>query len=137
MPVSGVNSTQSPDALAAPAASGTSLKSLNYDAFLQLLVSEMKYQDPTEPADTSQYMAQLASFSSVEQEIQANAKLDKILTSLSVAQATGAVGKRMTSADGNVTGIVTSVKIFADSVSATLQNGATIKFGPGITVSEP
>ena len=134
MPVSAVTSTQTSSATSA---SGTSLKSLNYDAFLQLLVSEMKYQDPTEPADTSQYMAQLASFSSVEQEIQSNAKLDKILTSLSMAQATGAVGKRMTSADGNVTGIVKSVKIFADSVSATLQNGATIKFGPGVTVSEP
>lgn len=116
---------------------GTSLKSLNYDAFLQLLVSEMKYQDPTEPTDTSQYMAQLASFSSVEQEIQANAKLDKILNSLSMTQATNAIGKTVSSADGKTSGIATSVQFFSDGVTATLENGAKIKFGPGVVVSQP
>ncbi|QFJ55482.1 flagellar hook assembly protein FlgD [Pseudobutyrivibrio xylanivorans] len=38
----------------------------NQDMFLQLLVAEMQYQDPLEPSDNSQYVAQLASFTQIE-----------------------------------------------------------------------
>ena len=37
------------------------------DEFLQLLVAQMKYQDPLEPTDNTQYVSQLATFSSLEQ----------------------------------------------------------------------
>lgn len=40
--------------------------SLDKDAFLQLLVTQMQYQDPLNPSDNSQYMSQLAQFSSLE-----------------------------------------------------------------------
>lgn len=44
------------------------------EMFLQLLVAEMQYQDPLEPTDNSQYVAQLASFSQIEavQAVQEN-----------------------------------------------------------------
>ena len=38
-------------------------QTLDYNAFLQLLIAQMKNQDPTKPMDSAQYMAQLASFS--------------------------------------------------------------------------
>ena len=60
---------------------------LNYDSFLRLLVAEMKNQDPTAPKDTSQYLAQLASFSAVEQGVNTNKKLDSLMTSMQLAQA--------------------------------------------------
>lgn len=41
--------------------------SLDKDAFLQLLVAQMKYQDPLEPTSNTEYMTQLAQFSSVEE----------------------------------------------------------------------
>jgi flagellar basal-body rod modification protein FlgD len=46
----------------------------NKDMFLQLLVAEMQYQDPLEPSDNSQYVAQLASFTQIEamQSVQDN-----------------------------------------------------------------
>lgn len=40
--------------------------SLDKTAFLQLLVAEMKYQDPLEPSSNTDYVAQLATFSQVE-----------------------------------------------------------------------
>ncbi|MDO5157002.1 MAG: flagellar hook capping FlgD N-terminal domain-containing protein [Eubacteriales bacterium] len=40
---------------------------LDKDAFLQLLVAQMQYQDPLEPTDNTEYMSQLAQFSSVEE----------------------------------------------------------------------
>ncbi|SDZ85895.1 flagellar basal-body rod modification protein FlgD [Pseudobutyrivibrio sp. ACV-2] len=38
----------------------------NQEMFLKLLVAEMQYQDPMEPSDNSQYVAQLASFTQIE-----------------------------------------------------------------------
>ena len=39
---------------------------LDVNDFLSLLVTEMQYQDPLEPTDNSQYIAQMATFSQVE-----------------------------------------------------------------------
>ncbi len=53
------------------------------DQFVQLLVSEMKNQDPLNPMDGKDLAAQLAQFSSVEQLMNINTKLDnftKLLT---------------------------------------------------------
>lgn len=47
--------------------SGTSNSSLDKDAFLQLLVAQMQYQDPLQPTSNTEYMAQLAQFSTVEE----------------------------------------------------------------------
>ena len=40
---------------------------LDVNDFLSLLVTEMQYQDPLEPTDNSQYIAQMATFSQVDQ----------------------------------------------------------------------
>lgn len=49
------------------AANKSTNKSLNKDAFLQLLVTQMQHQDPLDPQDNTQYVAQLAQFSALEQ----------------------------------------------------------------------
>ena len=40
---------------------------LDKDSFLQLLVAQMKYQDPLNPASNTEYMSQLAQFTSLEE----------------------------------------------------------------------
>ena len=42
---------------------------VDYQSFLKLLVAQMKNQDPTDPMDSTQYVAQLAAFSQVEQAV--------------------------------------------------------------------
>ncbi len=44
----------------------TSNSNMNKDAFLQLLVAEMQYQDPLEPTSNTEYISQFATFSQVE-----------------------------------------------------------------------
>jgi flagellar basal-body rod modification protein FlgD len=52
------------------------------DEFVKLLITQMKNQDPTNPMDGKDLAAQLAQFSSVEQLININAKLDGLATLL-------------------------------------------------------
>lgn len=47
-------------------ASASSTSGLDKEAFLQLLVAQMQYQDPLEPMDNTEYIAQLATFSQLE-----------------------------------------------------------------------
>ena len=94
-PTSGATATQSPAATTPAGAAGPD--SLDYDAFLQLLIAQMKNQDPTKPTDPSQFISQLASFSGVEQAIKTNNKLDTLMTSLALTQAEGFIGRTVAS----------------------------------------
>src|SRR5262249_44258692 len=86
------------------AASAGAAATVNYNDFLQLLIAQMKTQDPTEPMDASAQIAQLASFSQVEQQIQTNSHFETALQNQYVSQAADYIGKQIMSADGSVTG---------------------------------
>ena len=120
----------------ASSSSATSATTVDYNSFLKLLVAELQNQDPTSPADPTQYMSQLASFSAVGQTVQTNTKLDTLLTSSALTQAEGTVGRKVTSADGTTTGTVRSVAIgTGGTVTATLDTGKTVVMGSGVTVA--
>ncbi|HEY6803267.1 MAG TPA: flagellar hook capping FlgD N-terminal domain-containing protein [Pyrinomonadaceae bacterium] len=49
------------------------------NAFLKLLVEQLKHQDPLAPQDGSQFVAQLAQFNSLEQLISINDRLGEVI----------------------------------------------------------
>ena len=53
-------------------------KSLDKNAFLNLLVTQLQHQDPTQPQADGEFLAQLATFSQLEQLQQMNQKLDSL-----------------------------------------------------------
>ncbi len=67
---------------AAPASTAdTNVSSLaNQDVFLQLLVAQLKNQDPDSPADGTEFVTQLAQFTTLEQDTQSASDLNQILT---------------------------------------------------------
>jgi|SRR3712207_532876 flagellar basal-body rod modification protein FlgD len=113
----------------------SSAPTLGYDNFLKLLLTQMKNQDPTEPMKSTEYMAQLATFSQVEQAMKANSKLDSLLAASSLTQADGVIGRTLTSADGLVSGEVQSVRITSEGAVAKLADGKELLLGPGIVIS--
>lgn len=84
----------------------TSNSSLDKDAFLQLLVAQMKYQDPLEPTSNTEYIAQFATFSELEQMQNMSATLElsrasSLIGQTVVMKVTDSAG-RTTTAQGNV-----------------------------------
>jgi flagellar basal-body rod modification protein FlgD len=70
--------------------SGAGTDSLtNEQTFLKLLVAQLQNQDPTAPADGTQFVSQLAQFSSLEQQIQMRTDLDNINSTLTTNSTTG------------------------------------------------
>ncbi len=119
--------------------SSTSSNSVDYNTFLQLLIAQMKNQDPTNPMDTAQYMSQFAQLSTVEQAMKTNAKLDALLSSQSLSQANGLIGKTVSFTDttgASFSGKVVSVSINSDGSIATLADGTKVAVGPGLTISQ-
>src|SRR4051794_2535573 len=93
---------------------GSSKSVADQDTFLKLLVAQLKYQDPSNPADSTQFLAQTAQFTQVE-------KLGQIADMMQAQQLIGAsalVGRTVTYQDANgatQTGVVTKTKLNGDS----------------------
>ena len=108
--------------------------SINYNSFLKLLIAQIKAQDPTDPMKASDQIAQLATFSQVEQSVKMNSNLEGLIQAQGLGQAGSVIGKTVTSADGSITGVVKEVKIASDGVVATTTDGKKIVIESGITI---
>jgi len=71
----------------------------NENTFLKLLVAQLKNQDPLNPQDGTQFVAQLAQFSGLEQTIQMRQDLDSIKGVLNTAPSTAAANQPTSSTD--------------------------------------
>ena len=107
----------------------------DYKTFLRLLIAEMQNQDPTQPMDSTEYIAQLANFSNVEQGVQMNAKLDQLLKYSELTQASNLIGKTVTSLDGLSSGVVEEVRLTDVGIVATLDDGSRMIVDANVTIS--
>jgi flagellar basal-body rod modification protein FlgD len=94
-------------------ATTTTSTSADKDLFLQLLVAQMRYQDPSNPTDSSEFLAQTAQFTALE-KMQAVADQTQQLVALQTAfGAGGMVGQTVSYADAagaTLTGTVSGVR---------------------------
>ena len=89
LPLTTAPSTQSSDSqTTAPAATGSTQVTKNM--FLQLLVAQLKNQDPLNPADGTQFMTQLAQFQQLEQSMNTGQDITAIRQDIDTATATAA-----------------------------------------------
>lgn len=114
---------------------------LDKTAFLKLLIEQLKHQDPLKPQDDTQFIAQLAQFSSLEQSMQTNSALGSmtsVLQGQSNAQTTALVGKVATLQGKTVTlnGSGTGASATFSLAAASSTTKATILDASGNTVRE-
>jgi flagellar basal-body rod modification protein FlgD len=113
-PVTGATGTATTQATSSASSTVERSDQMGSDTFLQLLVAQMRYQDPSNPASSTDMMAQTATFTQVEkleQLVQQNASM---LVMQESATAGSLVGRTATYTDDNgesVTGVVTSVQL--------------------------
>lgn len=120
-------------------ASSAAQKPLDKDAFLKLLVAQIQYQDPLQPLQGTEYVAQLSQFSMVEQAIAQSSRLDDVnaqLRGLGNNEATALVGKRVTvrgkvMAFDGIKATTSAVSLTAPAQSVTARivdaNGKTVR----------
>ena len=85
---------------------------LGQDQFLNLLVTQMTNQDPLEPVKDTDFIAQMAQFSSLEQQSQLNKSISEFLSRQEKSQLNDYLGKKVkiNTTAGLVSGIVTEIK---------------------------
>ena len=113
-------SSSSP-AVSTPAVS----KDFDKDTFLKLLVAQLKYQNPMEPVDSSQFMAQTAQFTMVEKLQAMAAQTDALVAGEAAQRAAGLLGRQVTYLDdqgAQQTGVVTGTKFGTDGPVLRLGN---------------
>jgi flagellar basal-body rod modification protein FlgD len=114
--------------------------SLDKQAFLKLLTTQLQHQNPLEPMDNQQFVAQMAEFSALEQM----QNLNKNFAAAALMQASTILGKYVEGAPlggGNVDdligGIVSSIRMGEDGQISLLVGGREIDASLVKTVSEP
>src|SRR5580698_3235821 len=108
--LSGTPSLNSVSSTAPTTQIGPNANNPQMNQFLTLLTAQLKNQDPTTPTDPTQFVAQLAQFSTVEQLVQGNTKLTTIaqgLSGLSLGQYAGLINHSVTANATSVSAPVT------------------------------
>ena len=114
----------------------TAAPTLDYNAFLHLLIAQMRNQDPMEPMKSSDYVAQLATFSQVEKTIQTNERIASLLNTNNLQLAESLIGKMVLSEENGTGGVVVAAKVVDNGVTVLLDNGAEFTVGPGLIIGE-
>ena len=122
-----------------PTAQAAGTSSPDKEMFLQLLVAQLRYQDPMNPADSSQFLSQSAQFTALEKMQDVADQTSALLAAQVSFGASSMVGKQVTylGADGgSVSGTVESVTYDAHGPMLVV-DGTQVQLGQVQTVGAP
>lgn len=100
-------------AQAMQSSAGPGTKALGKQDFLQLLIAQLKNQDPLQPSNDREFIVQLAQFNTLEQMERMNQTLSAMATLSSLGQAAGLLGQQVEGQGpaGPIRGVVTGVLV--------------------------
>lgn len=100
---------------------------LDKDAFLRLLVTQLRYQDPLSPMENTEFVAQMAQFSTLEQVTNMAKELEEFLVNFSWSQFINLIGKKVKFTDSesgeSVEGKVTGIKPTEKGIFLVIDDG--------------
>ncbi len=130
-PIQQLQNTQSSD-------QSVGMDGLGEDAFLQLLLAQLKNQDPLKPMDNTEFISQMAQFNSLNQLMSLNKTMSSLITAQNVTQGSALIGKTVSAnldTGETVSGEVSGMQISGDNVTLTV-NGIQIPIGAVSTVTD-
>ena len=97
--------------VSAATAAPSSAFGLDFQSLLNIILTQLTYQDPLKPVDNAQFVSQLAEFSQLQQSQTLNDQVTSLLAAQAATQATGMLGRTVDAGTGQtpVTGLVQAV----------------------------
>ncbi|MBI1203231.1 MAG: flagellar biosynthesis protein FlgD [Rhodopseudomonas sp.] len=147
MTISSVSSAYTTASTSTTSSSASSVSStLSTSDFLTLIVSELQNQNPLDPTDTTQFMNQLVSYASYDQQQTMNTNLSALVTSMNsmlagnglgyIGQTVEAKGDTTTLQNGSASwGYSLSSEAASTTITVSDQDGNTVWTGSGETSS--
>jgi flagellar basal-body rod modification protein FlgD len=107
-----------------------STSTLNQEDFIKLFLTQLNFQDPMEPVDNREFLAQIAQFSSLEQARQTGDKINDLVTLNSTSQSVSLLGK-FVEVNGDLgvsTGTVSAIRFTSEGpiLTLTLTSGGVL-----------
>lgn len=101
---------------------------LGQDAFFKILITQLQNQDPLNPMEDRDFVAQMAEFSSLEKTEKVYSLLEEKLSSNQVIKNSNLIGKEITATveDIKLKGVVKAVKSQGEQIFAVLDNGSEV-----------
>ncbi len=120
----------------ASAGRGNSLSAVNLDQFLQLMITELQNQDPLDPLDNTQLLAQISQIRDIGATDQLTQTLQAVMTGQNVSTASGLIGREiegLTDDAVEIRGVVDRVTIGgADQQDVKLHVGDSVVSLPNV-----
>lgn len=106
--------------------SATRANTIDQDAFIRLFLTQLQFQDPLEPVDNREFLAQMAQFSSLEQARQTSQNTNDLLAMNATTQAVGLLERQVDVAGVGApfSGTVIAVQFTASGAQLSVRNAA-------------
>lgn len=132
MPVDAIGSTVDPQDPTL-----TRNNTINQEDFIKLFLAQLQFQDPMEPVDNREFLAQLAQFSSLEQSRQTSQNTNDLLSMNATTQAVGLLNRQVDVAGlaAPLSGTVIAVEFTPSGAQLSVRDGAG-QVSTGIRLSQ-
>jgi flagellar basal-body rod modification protein FlgD len=125
-PTTGSSSSNSSSGTAASAANPYNLQPAD---FIQLMVTQLQNQDPTQPTSNQDLLAQMSQIGQLESSDQLQTTMQSVTLQTQVGSASALIGKSVSGIDSSnntISGVVNSVSVAGGNVSLNLDSGASM-----------
>jgi flagellar basal-body rod modification protein FlgD len=128
----GQSGTQFPTSSSSNSSSGataTNPYNLTPENFIQLMVTQLQNQDPTQPTSNQDLLAQMSEIGQLESSTQLQSTMSSVTLQTQVGSASSLIGKSVTGVDTNnnaIKGVVNSVSVAGGNVSLNLDSGSSL-----------
>ena len=108
--------------------------SLSLQDFLQVLMTQLTYQDPLKPMDNQEFMAQIAQFTTLEETQQMNTSIQTLVSNQAAQQSVGLIGHTVdfTTQSGPLSGTVQSIDLSGSTPQLSITTSTGVVSGVSI-----